>query len=129
MSLTLLPVTIELAVELTRNADGSSAVLWSLSNLFGVVFVLVEGALRADANARPPYNMQNALIFQAVIVCVVVVLVFFLEGRQVRREQDEAVLAAAHRPATAASNSNSSSGSSTEADKKGEAVVVEATQV
>lgn len=121
MSLTLLPVTIELAVELTRNADGSSAVLWSLSNLFGVVFVLVEGALRADADASPPYNMQNALIFQAVIVCVVVVLVFFLEGRQMRREQDEAMLAAVHRPATVASNSVGTS----EGDKKDDAFVVE----
>ena len=56
--LTLLPAVIELAVELTRNADGSSAMLWSSyvlphamsprfssnfdrrTNLFGLVFVL-----------------------------------------------------------------------------------------
>ena len=27
-SLSLLPIVLELAVELTRNADGSSAILW-----------------------------------------------------------------------------------------------------
>ncbi|GBE87090.1 predicted protein [Sparassis crispa] len=97
-SLTLLPVTIELAVELTRNADASSAVLWSLSNLFGVVFVLVEGALRAGASAHPPYNMENALIFQGTVVCVVVSFLFFLQGHQARREKDERELAAARRP-------------------------------
>ena len=39
-SLTMLPVAIELAVELTRNADASSAILWASSNLFSIVFVL-----------------------------------------------------------------------------------------
>ena len=61
-SLTMLPVALELAVELTRNADGSSAILWfalvshviffitfrcsykhcfvDSCNLFGIMFVL-----------------------------------------------------------------------------------------
>ena len=39
-SLTLLPVALELAVELTRNANASSAMLWASSNLIGVIFVL-----------------------------------------------------------------------------------------
>ena len=41
-SLTLLPVALELAVELTRNANASSAMLWASSNLIGVIFVLGE---------------------------------------------------------------------------------------
>ncbi|EDR11851.1 uncharacterized protein LACBIDRAFT_313717 [Laccaria bicolor S238N-H82] len=39
-SVTMLPVSLELACELTRNADGSSAILWFTGNLFGVIFVL-----------------------------------------------------------------------------------------
>lgn len=58
-SLTLLPVALELAVELTRNPDGSAAILWfsyalffpllpnmflftkhRSGNLFGIIFVV-----------------------------------------------------------------------------------------
>ncbi|OBZ74517.1 Major facilitator superfamily domain-containing protein 7 [Grifola frondosa] len=94
-SLTLLPVTLELAVEITRNADGSSAMLWFSSNLFGIIFVLAEGALRAGPDASPPYNMRRAIIFQGVVVCAAVAFVYLLEGRQCRREQDEQRLAGA----------------------------------
>ncbi|KAF8972983.1 major facilitator superfamily domain-containing protein [Flammula alnicola] len=41
-SLPMLAVGMELACELTRNADGSSAILWFAGNLFAVVFVLGE---------------------------------------------------------------------------------------
>ncbi|PIL26139.1 MFS general substrate transporter [Ganoderma sinense ZZ0214-1] len=87
--LTLLPVVLELGVELTRNADGSSAILWFSTNLCGLIFVLVEGALRAGPNANPPYNMHRAIIFQGVLGMAVVVLVYLLEGKQTRRAQDE----------------------------------------
>ncbi|GBE87055.1 predicted protein [Sparassis crispa] len=93
-SLTLLPVALELAVELTRNADGSSAVLWGSANLFAVIFVVVEGALRAGPDARPPYNMSRALIFQGVLACTIVVALA-LEGKQQRRAEDERRIAAA----------------------------------
>ncbi|KAI0752170.1 major facilitator superfamily domain-containing protein [Fomes fomentarius] len=88
-SLTLLPVVLELAVELTRNADGSSALLWLSTNLFGLIFVLVEGALRAGPDANPPLNMHRAVIFQAALVTSAVVFVFGVEGKQTRRAQDE----------------------------------------
>lgn len=39
-SLILLPVALELAIEFTRNANASPAMLWASSNLIGVVFVL-----------------------------------------------------------------------------------------
>ncbi|RPD77008.1 MFS general substrate transporter [Lentinus tigrinus ALCF2SS1-7] len=88
-SLSLLPVVLELAVELTRNADGSSAILWLSTNLFGLIFVLVEGALRAGPDADPPLNMHRAVIFQASLVAAAVLLIFGAEGKQTRRTQDE----------------------------------------
>ncbi|KAJ3487930.1 hypothetical protein NLI96_g3218 [Meripilus lineatus] len=88
-SLTMLPVALELAVELTRNADGSSAILWFACNLFGIIFVLVEGALRAPDTANPPENMRRALIFQGAFICGTTVFVAALQGKQRRREMDE----------------------------------------
>lgn len=105
-SLTMLPVALELAVELTRNANASSAMLWASSNLFAVVLVLgecpplllhtreahgvaVQGALRGGPDANPPYSMHRALVFQAVVVVAAVVLVCLLEGKQTRRAADE----------------------------------------
>ncbi|RDX43667.1 MFS general substrate transporter [Lentinus brumalis] len=88
-SLSLLPVVLELAVELTRNADGSSAILWLSTNLFGLIFVLVEGALRAGPDANPPLNMRRAFIFQASVISASVLLIHLVEGKQTRRAQDE----------------------------------------
>ncbi|KAI0742681.1 MFS general substrate transporter [Daedaleopsis nitida] len=88
-SLSLLPVVLELAVEITRNADGSSAILWLSTNVFGLVFVLVEGALRAGPDANPPLNMHRAVIFQAALVTTAVASVYLVEGKQTRRSQDE----------------------------------------
>ncbi|KAH8101314.1 major facilitator superfamily domain-containing protein [Cristinia sonorae] len=88
-SITLLPVALELAAELTRNADGSSAVLWLTANFFGALYILINGALRAGADANPPLNMHRALIFQGTVICVCTVSVVFLTGKQVRRERDE----------------------------------------
>ncbi|KAG9316556.1 major facilitator superfamily domain-containing protein [Chiua virens] len=59
-SLSMLPIALELGVELTRNADGSASILWCSGNLFAIILIL--GALRAPATANPPYNMRNALI-------------------------------------------------------------------
>ncbi|KAF8650442.1 hypothetical protein AX16_005245 [Volvariella volvacea WC 439] len=88
-SITMLPVALELACELTRNADGSSAILWFSGNLFGIIFIIVEGALRAGPDADPPLNMHRALIFNGVFVLISSLLVFFVTGKQVRRELDE----------------------------------------
>ncbi|THH29307.1 hypothetical protein EUX98_g4887 [Antrodiella citrinella] len=88
-SLTMLPVALELAAELTRNADGSSAVLWFSGNIFGAMFVLVNGALRASDSGNPPQNMHRSLIFQGVFILGSVLFVVLLKGKQVRREQDE----------------------------------------
>jgi len=88
-SITLLPVAIELGVELTRNSDGSSAVLWFFANMLCIMFVLVQGALRASPAASPPQNMHTTIIFNGVWVFTIATLVFFLEGKQARRELDE----------------------------------------
>ncbi|KAH9948500.1 major facilitator superfamily domain-containing protein [Amylocystis lapponica] len=93
-SLTLLPVALELAVEVTKNADASSAILWCSSNVFALIFTLSEGALRAGGAATPPYNMRRALVFQGCWVCAAVALVMLVQGRQTRREADERAAAA-----------------------------------
>ncbi|THH16733.1 hypothetical protein EW146_g3954 [Bondarzewia mesenterica] len=90
-SVSLLPVGLELGCELTRNADGSSAVLLFFGNLFSIIFLLSQGALRAQPTADPPLHMHRAIIFNAVFVAFAASLVFWLEGRQARREKDEKV--------------------------------------
>ncbi|KAI0689392.1 major facilitator superfamily domain-containing protein [Cytidiella melzeri] len=89
LSLPILPAALELAVELTRNADASAAILWSAGNLLTVLFVLVENALRADANANPPFNMHRALVFQGALTLAVSVTILGLHGKQARRQLDE----------------------------------------
>ncbi|KIY74287.1 MFS general substrate transporter [Cylindrobasidium torrendii FP15055 ss-10] len=87
-SIAMMPVGLELACELTRNADGSSSLLWFGTNLFCIIFVLSEGALRADASADPPYNMHRALIFNGSFLMSTSGLIFFLKGKLARKEQD-----------------------------------------
>ncbi|EPQ57161.1 MFS general substrate transporter [Gloeophyllum trabeum ATCC 11539] len=88
-SITMLPVALELGCELTRNADGSSALLWASGNMFSIIFILVEGALRAGPDANPPLNMRRALIFNAAFVWGAVVFVVLFRGKQARRAMDE----------------------------------------
>jgi len=87
-SITMLPIGLELGCELTRNSGGSSAILWFSGNLFGIIFVLVEGALRAPATASPPLNMHKALIFHGVFIVLSCISIFFIRGTQVRRQND-----------------------------------------
>ena len=125
-SLTMLAVGLELCCEVTRNADGSSAIVWFAcvfvlvfelpstnsspflsGNLFGVAFVLskqiyllrsqvmgltfftVGGAVRAGLDASPPLNLKNYLIFQGVVVLVICSTILFLHGVQRRKVADE----------------------------------------
>jgi len=87
--ISLLPVSLELAAELTRAPDASSAFLWASCSIFQIIMTLSESALRAGPNAKPPLNMRNALIFNGTFVCVVSALVIGLKGKQTRRERDE----------------------------------------
>ncbi|KAI5990385.1 major facilitator superfamily domain-containing protein [Pisolithus albus] len=91
-TITMLPLALELGVELTRNANGSSAVLLCSGNLCGIVLILVEGALRAPSTADPPYNMHNALILHGCVVMVFSSCIVFLRAKQARREADEIMI-------------------------------------
>ncbi|KAI5890517.1 MFS general substrate transporter [Schizophyllum commune H4-8] len=88
-SLPMLPVALELGCELTRNAEGSSAIMWFMANLLGFVFIISEDALRAGPDADPPLNMHRATIFNGVFIFVTSALVLLLKGRQRRRQADE----------------------------------------
>ncbi|KAG1742808.1 major facilitator superfamily domain-containing protein [Suillus lakei] len=88
-SLIMLPVGLELGAEVTRNADGSAAILWCAGNAFGIIFILAEGALRASATASPPYNMHSAFVLHGVFVMVMGASVLFIRAKQARREMDE----------------------------------------
>ncbi|KAJ6586871.1 major facilitator superfamily domain-containing protein [Mycena vulgaris] len=100
-SVTMLPIALELACEITRNADGSSALMWFACNLFAVAFILVEGALRAGPDANPPLNMRRALIFNGAIVMTISTFVFFLHGKQTRKQIDKEKLQQSQARATA----------------------------
>ncbi|KDR75073.1 hypothetical protein GALMADRAFT_248949 [Galerina marginata CBS 339.88] len=88
-SLPMLAVGMELACEVTRNADGSSAIIWFTGNLCTVAFVLIAGALRASQDASPALNLKRYLIFEGVIVVAACSSVFFLKGVQSRKALDE----------------------------------------
>ncbi|KAJ7593895.1 MFS general substrate transporter [Mycena floridula] len=88
-SLTMLPVGLELGVELTRNAEGSSSILWFSGNLFCTIFILCDNALRASESATPPLNMRRGLIFNSVFILVSATSIFLLRGTQRRKERDE----------------------------------------
>jgi len=88
-SITMIPIALELGCEVTRNADGSSAILWFTGNLFGIIFILSMNALRAGADADPPLNMRRALIFNGTFVLVATSVIFFMRGKQTRKERDE----------------------------------------
>ncbi|KAF8197923.1 major facilitator superfamily domain-containing protein [Pholiota molesta] len=86
-SIPMLAVGMELACELTRNADSSSAIIWFSGNLATVALIL--SAFRAGLDASPPLNMHTTLIFQGIIILVVCCSVFFLKGIQKRKAADE----------------------------------------
>lgn len=88
-SFMLLPVALELACEVTRNAEFSSAAMWFAANALTAFFVLVSDDLRASATANPPSNLNKQLILQGAFAISLAPLVFFLKGKQVRRERDE----------------------------------------
>lgn len=74
-SFSLMPMTLEFMVELTHPISPAltSTVALSGGQLLGGVFIIISGALKAGDDANPPLNMQNALIFQAVIAMVSIV--------------------------------------------------------
>ncbi|KAF1911142.1 major facilitator superfamily domain-containing protein [Ampelomyces quisqualis] len=96
----LLPVALEYLVEITFPAspEVSSTICWTGGQILGGVFVLVMNALKdgrpvdldnvseggrgAGGGSRPPGNMYNALVFQAVVGMVVLPLPLMLGVRR-----------------------------------------------
>ena len=84
-SFSLVPVVLEYLIEITHpvSPEVTSTICWSGGQLFGGIFIIISGALRApgvsdgtadNGTSRPPGNMYNALIFQTVMALVVVPL-------------------------------------------------------
>ncbi|KIO18157.1 hypothetical protein M407DRAFT_220760 [Tulasnella calospora MUT 4182] len=88
-SFTLLPVTLELACEVTRHAELSGAMLWLSANAVGLFLVLISDLLKAGPNANPPYNLKKQLILHAAFALSIIPLTLCMRGKQVRREMDE----------------------------------------
>ncbi|KAH8896991.1 MFS general substrate transporter [Thozetella sp. PMI_491] len=82
----LVPVATELLVELTHpiSPEVTSTLGWSAGQLFGAIFTIISDALKDGADGDPPFNMQKALIFTAVVAMVTIPapLCLGLFGRQ-----------------------------------------------
>ena len=73
-SFSLVPVALEWLVEVTWpvGPELSSVVCWAGGQLLGGVFIIISDALEDGGDAKPPFNMHKALVFEAVVACVVV---------------------------------------------------------
>lgn len=90
-SFILLPMSLEIAAEVTRNSETSCALLWFSANLFSFAYILIEDELREGPDADPPNNMRKATIFNAAFVVFAAVTVCLgLRAKQSRRLLDEA---------------------------------------
>ncbi|KXG50833.1 Major facilitator superfamily domain, general substrate transporter [Penicillium griseofulvum] len=71
-SFAMLPIVLEYLAEITYplSSEIGSTMCWTGGQLLGACFILIQDALKAGAEAAPPYNMRNALIFAAVIAVV-----------------------------------------------------------
>ncbi|GKZ39550.1 hypothetical protein AbraIFM66950_000531 [Aspergillus brasiliensis] len=90
-SFALLPVVLEYLVEITYpfSPEIGSTICWTGGQLLGAIFILAQDALKAGEDASPPVNMQNALIFSAVVAGVAAPwpLCIGCFGRDVRRRR------------------------------------------
>ena len=60
----MLPIGLELAVEVSRNAEGSGAAMWFSGNLVGIIFVL------GMFSALHFFNAVDVLICCYVYSCI-----------------------------------------------------------
>lgn len=90
-SFALLPIVLEYLAEITYplSPEIGSTICWTGGQLLGACFILIQDALKAGADAGPPYNMRNALIFAAVVAVVAAPfpLTIGLFGRVVQRRR------------------------------------------
>ncbi|KAI8950272.1 major facilitator superfamily domain-containing protein [Xylaria longipes] len=75
-SFSLVPVALEFLCELGHpmSPEVTSTIAWGGGQLLGGVFIVVADALKAGPHADPPANLNNALIFTAVLALAVVPL-------------------------------------------------------
>lgn len=74
-SFSLVPVALEFLCELSHplSPEVTSTVAWAGGQLLGGVFIVISDALKASGDgADPPGNLNNALIFNAVVALAVV---------------------------------------------------------
>ncbi|TRX94392.1 hypothetical protein FHL15_004859 [Xylaria flabelliformis] len=75
-SFSLVPVALEFLCELGHpmSPEVTSTIAWGGGQLLGGVFIVISDALKAGPTADPPANLNNALIFTAVLALAVVPL-------------------------------------------------------
>lgn len=85
-SFSLVPVALEYLCELAHpcSPEVTSTLAWAGGQLLGGAFVLIADALKAGPDADPPANLDNGLVFHAVVAlaAVPVLLCLGLFGRQ-----------------------------------------------
>ena len=95
---TAVPVALEWFVEFTYpvGPELTSVICWASAQVAAAIFITVSEALEAGADADPPFNMQKALIFQAVVALLgvppVLLLGFVGDVRSKRLEASKAQL-------------------------------------
>jgi len=69
----LLPVVLEWLAEVTYpvGPEASSVILWTGGQLLGGVFIVISDALKVGSEGTPPFHMQWALVFQAVLAMLI----------------------------------------------------------
>ncbi|OTA92849.1 hypothetical protein M434DRAFT_396117 [Hypoxylon sp. CO27-5] len=79
-SFSLVPVALEFLCELSypMSPEVTSTIAWAGGQLLGGLFIVISDALKAGPDADPPENMNNALIFTAVLALVAVPLPLML---------------------------------------------------
>ena len=89
----LVPVVLEFLVEIHHplSPEIGSTVCWAGGQVLGGIFIIVQNALKEGPDAKPPFNMKRALIFEAVIAMLVMPLPLCLGlfGRKIRRKRLE----------------------------------------
>ncbi|KAJ5322418.1 Major facilitator superfamily domain general substrate transporter [Penicillium brevicompactum] len=92
-SFALLPIVLEYLAEITYpfSPEIGSTICWTGGQLLGACFILIQDALKAGDDAKPPSNMRNSLIFAAVVAVVAAPfpLTIGLFGRVVERRRLE----------------------------------------
>ncbi len=72
----LMPLALEMLADVTHpvSPEITSVVSWFGGSLLGALFILIMDALKDGRDAKPPYRMRRALIFEGVVAVAVVPL-------------------------------------------------------